>query len=129
RLCGTVHTNHFNAGQELVDADAFSFTVAADTPALLHITGTGLASSDLVLVELRRGNSLRLAIVEGDHGTLSAELAAGTYTVAVAALNPTALTTPFDYAVTIVTDNPDTRCPPATGGTTYAEANDGAGHD
>jgi hypothetical protein len=127
-LCAQIDNGHFS--QQVVDTDAFKFTIAADTDVIMHITGAGIDALADTLIQLRRGNAfVAFGVVEGDHGTLIAHLPAGEYVAAMAAFNGSDLAAPVPYRLTIATDAPATRCAALTGAATYTEANDGASHN
>lgn len=124
-LCGAVNNGHLASG--LVDADAFKFTVSADTDVLLRVTGGGLEAltdMDIVIAD-PSGASVGFGVFEGDHGTLAARLPAGDWLAVAQAFNGSDPAAPTSYVMTVVTDTPATRCAKATGGTTFPEAGDG----
>lgn len=127
-ICGKVNTGHFDAGNQIVDADGFSFSVATTTDVLVHLIGTGVTVPDQMILEVAQGTTFYgFGTVEGDHGTLMAHLPAGTYVAAVAAFNGADLASVGDYQITIVPDLAvASRCQKATGAANYTEHLDGA---
>jgi hypothetical protein len=124
-MCGSIDIGHYDPGQDLVDADAFSFAIASDTDVLVHVSGAGVDTLDTVVVEVRQGGSFRgLGFVEGGHGTVALRLTAGQYTVAMGALNPGSISTAVSYQLTVVADMPNVRCP-KTSIAGYTESGDG----
>lgn len=131
-LCGKVDSGHFNTGTELVDADGFKFTLAADADILVHIAGTGLASVDDTVLQIRKQGSAPFygfGIVEGTHGTIATRLAAGDWVIATGTFNTTAPAAAIDYKITVTPDAPATRCPQKTGTATHPEGSDGGNND
>lgn len=128
-ICGKINNGHFNAGNGLVDVDGYKIAVGADTSALVHLTGQAGGLQRVIVQALTStGAQLAVGTYEGDHGTASVPLPAGNYVLAVAALNPADVAAPIDYAITLVTDTPATRCP-KLGTTSFTEANDGGANN
>jgi hypothetical protein len=124
-MCGAINNGHF--ASTVVDADAFKFTIAADTDVVMHIFGTGIEGPDDTIIQLRQGTAfIAFGVVEGTHGTLSAHLPAGDYVAALASFNSTDIGAPINYKVTIVPDMPQQRCAKLSSAADFFEANDGA---
>jgi hypothetical protein len=131
RICGHIDNGHFDSSFDQVDGDFFAFTVPTGD-FIVHLTGPGLALPDEALMQISRQDSFNVygfGIVEGDHATLATHLTAGTYAVAVGALNASDLASPGAYTVTIAQDTPDARCAVKTGTADHAEATDGGAND
>src|SRR5688500_16079346 len=128
-LCGNFNTGHFDAQNEVVDADRFTFTTGANYDVLVHLTGTGAEAFDDVAMQINQGTTatgVALAFWAGDHATLAARLPAGTYTIILVAFNASAASANVSYRIELRTDAPDTRCPQQTTGG-FTEAGDGGG--
>lgn len=134
-FCGKIDNGHFVPGDMgdpgLVDADAYSFTVAADSHAVLSITGAGLETIDTVQIGIldAGGDLFGIATFAGTSGLdLSSLLPAGTYTLVALGVAPADIAAPVDYKVKLVAYDLAARCaPPAT--PSFTEAGDGATHD
>jgi hypothetical protein len=125
-ICGKINNGHFSSGA--VDVDRFKVAVAANSELLVHLTGAGFDGLQRVAVQIVSSNSMQLfnnGIVEGDHGTASLRLAAGDYVIAVVAANAADIAAPIDYKVTLLPDQPATRCAKVATAN-FTEANDGA---
>jgi len=134
-FCGQIDPGHFRPaaqGPGIVDVDAFTLEVAADTSAVISLTGTSLESYALaqMIIADAAGNAVALASYDPaiEHGIeLVAALAPGSYRIAVGALNPADADAPLAYRAKIATYDLAGRCAePAT--PTFVEANDGGEH-
>ncbi|MBA3454815.1 MAG: hypothetical protein H0T42_17135 [Deltaproteobacteria bacterium] len=127
-ICGTLEATHFD-GDITVDIDAFTFSLAADADVLVRLHGTGLATPELVGVDVYGGASLNQLVgsnsVIGSHAVTAIRLTAGTYKLSAFALHSAALASAMPYRLEVVADAPATRCPELTTGG-YAEMADGA---
>jgi hypothetical protein len=131
-ICGAIDTGHFDTSFDQVDGDFFVFMVPTDGDFLIHLTGPGLALPKSTLMQVSKPGSFTVygfGVVEGDHGTLATHLTAGSYAVAVGAINPQDLAAGGDYTITIAHDTPDTRCPAKTGTPDHTEGTDGGAND
>lgn len=130
-FCGKIDNGHFVPGDMgdpgLVDADAFSFTVAAESHAVLSITGAGLETVGTVQIGIldAAGDLQGFAEFAGTAGlNLSSALPAGTYTLVALGVAPADIAAPVDYKVKLVAYDLAARCaPPAT--PSFTEAGDG----
>ena len=130
-ICGTIDNGHFEANNGRVDVDTYKVAVSADTDVLVHLTGAGIEALQRVVIQVgsTAGQQRNLAVVEGDHATLSARLPAGEYVFAVSAFAAADVTAGVPYTLTIVADAPATRCAKATAAADFTEANDGVAHN
>lgn len=129
-MCGAINNGHYEPSPDLVDADAFKFTISADTDVVMHLFGTGIQNPDDTVLQIRQGTAfIGFGVVEGDHGTLSAHLPAGEYVAAVASFHNADLGAAIPYKLTIVPDQPQTRCAKLTTTADYPESADGTGND
>lgn len=127
-MCGAIHNGHF--ASSVVDADAFTFTIATDTDVVMHIFGTGIDGPEDTVIQIRQGSAfIAFGVVEGSHGTLSAHLPAGDYVAALASFNSADISAPISYKLTIVPDMPQQRCARLASAADFFESNDGAGHN
>jgi hypothetical protein len=127
-LCGKIHATHFDGTQMLVDSDAYTIDVAADSSVRVTLTGAGAEALGDVTVYIEDGaDTFYAGTFFTNHATTNAQLAAGSYKITVVAGNDTALAADIDYKVKITTDDPTTRCTKATTAANYAEAHDGPG--
>ena len=132
-FCGQIDPGHFQPsaqGPGIVDVDAFTLEVAADTSAVISLTGESLESYALaqMIIADAAGTAIALASYDPaiEHGIqLVAALAPGSYRIAVGALNPADPTEPLAYRAKVATYDLAARCAdPAA--PTFVEANDGA---
>ena len=132
-FCGRVDPGHFRPaaqGPGIVDVDTFTLDVAADTSAVISLTGTGLETLALaqMIIADEAGTALAFASYDPaiEHGIeLVAALAPGSYRIALGALNPADPEGTLDYRAKIATYDLAGRCAdPAT--PAFVEANDGA---
>lgn len=125
-ICGAFEHTHFD-GDITVDIDSYTFTVAADTDALVRISGAA-EDIELVGVDVYTGPNLDMLVgavtFYGDHGVTGVRLPAGTYALTAFALNLEAIPATVPYQLEILADTTDARCAEVTTGG-YAEANDG----
>jgi hypothetical protein len=131
-ICGKLHNGHFNAGTGAVDIDTFKVSVPANSELLVHLTGGSFAGVQRVAVQVLNATGSQLinnGIVEGDHGTASVRLATGDYVFAAVAANNADIAAPIDYKISIVPDQPATRCAKVTAAANFTEANDGAANN
>ncbi len=126
-ICGTINNTHYDATNEIVDADFYRFTIAADTDILVHLTGSGIGAADDTVMQVRKigaSGFFGFGIVEGDHGTIATRLVAGEYAIGVGTFHSASIAAPVAYRFSITTDAPLTRCPAKTDTTTHAEGAD-----
>lgn len=131
-VCGKLDSSHYNAGRQLIDADAFQLHVSADTTVLLYVTAPGAEAYDAVLIEIANMVAPRRSEVGKFFGTFamaSAQLPPGDYQIYISAFNGTAAAADLDYKLVLAPDNAAARCPKMTGTATYTEALDGASND
>lgn len=128
-ICGTIDESHFD-GSITVDVDSFSINAAADTDVIVRFVAPNANLVELVGVDVYDStNALRGTLsYYGNHGVVSARLAAGASELLAIALHGESITTPIPYRIEITADVPDTRCPEVTAGG-YTEQNDTAQDD
>ncbi len=131
-VCGSFAADHFD-GDITVDVDGYKFTLATTTDLLVRIHGAGAEAIELVGMDVYGGAAFDELVgtntFYGDHGVAQMHLLPGTYELAAFALAAAAIEAPVDYRITITADAPDVRCPSVVSGTSYGEANDGAGNN
>lgn len=131
-VCGTIHSNHFEAQFMLVDMDAYRVQLPAGR-VMLRLSGA-FEGLDNVFLMLLSGppeevDYMAFSTAAGNYGASAVPVPAGTYTLAVIAERGTALPADTDYKLSIEVDDLDARCAPLTTAASYTEANDGPAHD
>lgn len=124
-ICGKIDSGHFDSANQLVDVDAYGFTLPADQDLIVRVWGAA-GSLETVTLQITDLTGAQLAFGDyvGDHGALSLHLTAGSYVVAVSAFNATAAGSAIDYHVTFDLDTPATRCAKITAAANYTEGPD-----
>lgn len=127
-ICGKMDTGHYDATQQLVDADGIEFSVAAETDVIVHLVGNGVAMPDRMIVQIIHADNrlYGFGVVEGDHASFIFRIPADEYVLAVYALNGAALSSAIDYKVLIDIDTP--RCA-AKSVADHNEGTDGGAND
>lgn len=129
-ICGTIDTGHFDALNEVVDIDSYTFAIGEPSQLLVHLTGGGAEALALVAVLVFDADNKIVAsgIFHGTHLVFNASLAAGSYTLTMGAINDAAISTPIAYKLGLVADDPLARCGTITAAAQATESNDGAEH-
>jgi len=128
-VCGKFNSARYDAAKKKVDADAYSFTVAADAQVYVSIYGAGLEALGEVDIQVYGGQGFANLVASGtfyaNHGAVTVPLGAGTYELYARAYNPAAPASDVAYKIKLTTDDLNAHCPlQTTGG--YAEAHDNA---
>lgn len=126
-ICGTL--NHTNFQDIYVDVDSFTLTVAAETDVVVRLLAPNAGSLEFVALDVYDSTSATsprgILTYYGNHGVVSAHLAAGTFELLPYALHSEAPVSSLPYRIEVTADTPDTRCPVIMSGG-YTEMGDGA---
>lgn len=128
-LCGKLNIARYDTSSQKVDADAYSFNMAADGVLYVELYGTGLETLGEVTVQIWGGTGFANLQASGtfaaNHAALTVPLASGVYEVYVRAYNAAAPGSDVSYKAKLTADATDAACMPLTTGG-YAEARDAA---
>jgi hypothetical protein len=134
-ICGSVTSTHFDATNQVADADLFDFNVGAGgADLLIQVTGSGLDAAGSIFLDLadQAGQTgYGSAVVVGAYGLFNSRIHVpeGAYTLLVESDSPTALAASHDYKVKLLIDTPATRCAKIAAAAAYTESHDGASNN
>jgi len=126
-LCGSFASDHFD-GDITVDEDSFLVETAAPVDLMVRIIGNASTIEYAGLDVYDGATRIGGVTYYGDHAVGEVHLPAGTFRIALFALNTTAIATPVTYTVEMIGDTPSGRCLELSAGG-YTEANDGGGNN
>lgn len=126
-ICGMIEPGA--TGGDLVDRDLYQVTVAPAAPVVVRLSAPLGGDVDRLELLVRDENGPRaVARWRAGNAVTALLLPLGEYQLGVEARSGTTPTA-FPYRIEVYADDPAARCPPMTGGTEHAEADESAaGH-
>lgn len=129
-ICGEVDSDHFAAGDQIVDIDSYSINVASAGEIYVLVEfAKEIPADDVMLVVAASDQDQRWVRLASGTGVLWSAVPSGALTVSVVVLNASALQQKISYRIRILQDDFDERCPRATSAVPqenqYDEMNDG----